>query len=199
MAYVKGVSSADYNKDGWPDIFISSLDGRKILLKNKGVHSRIPQFENASTEAGLDNDSSHTFPTWFWDFDNDGWPDIFISGYEFAGSQAKAAAAQALGKHMATGDKMLLYRNNHDGSFTDVAKETGLDQPPFAMGSNFGDFDNDGWLDFYLGTGNPDFRSLVPDRLFKNIEGKKFVDVTVPAKVGNLQKGHGISFCRRRQ
>jgi tetratricopeptide (TPR) repeat protein len=194
MAYVKGVSSADYNKDGWPDIFISSLDGRKILLKNKGVNSRIPQFEDASAEAGLDIDLSHTFPTWFWDFDNDGWPDIFISGYEFAGSQAKVAAAQALGRQVATGDKMFLYRNNHNGTFSDISKETGLDIPPFAMGSNFGDFDNDGWLDFYLGTGNPDFRSLVPDRLFKNIEGRKFVDVTVPAKVGNLQKGHGISF-----
>ncbi|MBS1933114.1 MAG: CRTAC1 family protein, partial [Bacteroidetes bacterium] len=61
-------------------------------------------------------------------------------------------------------------------------------------GSNFGDIDNDGWLDMYLATGNPDLKSLVPNRLFKNIDGKKFVDVTSSARVGNLQKGHGVSF-----
>jgi hypothetical protein len=62
------------------------------------------------------------------------------------------------------------------------------------MGANFGDIDNDGWLDMYLGTGNPDFRSLVPNRMFKNIGGKKFADVTSSARVGNLQKGHGVAF-----
>ena len=89
---------------------------------------------------------------------------------------------------------MYLYRNNRDGTFTNVAKEMGLDKPVFAMGANFGDIDNDGWLDMYLGTGNPDFTSLVPNRMFKNIGGQKFTDVTASARVGNLQKGHGVAF-----
>jgi hypothetical protein len=49
----------------------------------------------------------------------------------------------------------------------DVAKQTELERAVFAMGSNFGNVDNDGWLDMYLGTGNPDFKSLIPNRMFK--------------------------------
>jgi hypothetical protein len=62
------------------------------------------------------------------------------------------------------------------------------------MGANFGDIDNDGYPDMYFGTGNPDFKSLVPNKLFKNVDGKKFVDVTVSSRIGNLQKGHGVAF-----
>ena len=62
------------------------------------------------------------------------------------------------------------------------------------MGSNFGDIDNDGYLDFYLGTGNPQLKSAVPNKLFKNMNGISFLDVTTSARVGNLQKGHGVSF-----
>jgi VCBS repeat protein/ASPIC/UnbV protein len=192
--FMKGVVSADYNNDGWPDIFISMLNGNKILLKNKGIKSKTPQFENATHEAGLDKDVTHTFPTWFWDYNNDGWPDIFICGYQFQGSLAKVAAQEALNMPTGNVSKMYLYRNNHDGTFTNVSKETGLDRSVFSMGSNFGDIDNDGWPDMYLGTGNPDYRSLVPNKMFKNIGGKKFVDVTASARVGNLQKGHGVAF-----
>jgi hypothetical protein len=195
LGFMKGVTAGDYNNDGWPDIFISTLNGRRILLKNKGVKSKIPQFENATHEAGLDQDFAGTFPTWFWDYDNDGWPDIFVCGYQFQGSLAGLAATQALNRPLPQGlGKMYLYRNNHDGSFTNVAKKMGLDMPVFAMGANFGDIDNDGWLDMYLGTGNPDFKSLIPNRMFKNIGGRQFADVTSSARVGNLQKGHGVSF-----
>jgi hypothetical protein len=166
-----------------------------MLLKNKGVRSRIPQFEDATHAAGLDREMTFTFPTWFWDYDNDGWPDIFICGYRFQGSLAVSAAAEALNKPLPPNtSKMYLYRNNHDGTFTDVSAAMGLDKPVFAMGANFGDLDNDGWLDMYLGTGNPDFASLVPNRMFKNIGGRQFADVTTSGRVGNLQKGHGVAF-----
>jgi hypothetical protein len=62
------------------------------------------------------------------------------------------------------------------------------------MGSNFGDINNDGWLDMYLATGNPSYRSLVPNKLFVNLGGKKFADATNSSRTGNLQKGHGVSF-----
>jgi hypothetical protein len=194
LGFEKGVTCADYNNDGWPDIFISGLDGKKILLKNKGLQSKIPQFEDATRQSGLDKDTTHTFPTWFWDYDNDGWPDIFACGYHFEGSLADAVAAEFLHQDWPGSSKMCLFRNNHDGTFTNVAKNTGLDRQVFAMGSNFGDIDNDGWLDMYLGTGNPDFKSLVPNKMFKNIDGKQFADVTSSARVGNLQKGHAIAF-----
>ena len=176
--FMKGVVSADYNNDGWPDIFISTQDGVKILLKNKGVKGKIPKFENATHASGLDRDETYTFPTWFWDYDNDGWPDIFACGYDNQISLASSAAAEALKLPQPFANKMYLYHNNHDGTFTNVTDSMGLNHAVFAMGSNFGDFDNDGWPDMYLGTGNPDFRSLVPNKMFRNIEGKKFKDVT---------------------
>jgi hypothetical protein len=54
--------------------------------------------------------------------------------------------------------------------------------------------DNDGWLDFYLGTGNPDLSTLIPNRMFRNAEGNFFQDVTTAGGFGHLQKGHGIAF-----
>ena len=62
------------------------------------------------------------------------------------------------------------------------------------MGMNFGDIDNDGFPDIYMGTGNPLYQSLVPNKLFKNVNGQYFIDATSTARVGNLQKGHGVSF-----
>ena len=62
------------------------------------------------------------------------------------------------------------------------------------MGCNYGDLDNDGWLDFYAGTGDPDYRSLMPNRMFRNNGGDFFEDVTASGGVGHLQKGHGVAF-----
>jgi hypothetical protein len=62
------------------------------------------------------------------------------------------------------------------------------------MGANFGDLDNDGWLDFYVGTGNPDLSTQIPNRMFRNAEGKFFQDVTTSGNFGHLQKGHGVAF-----
>ncbi|MEJ7606688.1 MAG: VCBS repeat-containing protein [Bryobacteraceae bacterium] len=62
------------------------------------------------------------------------------------------------------------------------------------MSGNFGDLDNDGWLDFYLGTGGPDYRALVPNRMFRNADGNAFQDVTTSGGFGHLQKGAAIAF-----
>jgi hypothetical protein len=62
------------------------------------------------------------------------------------------------------------------------------------MGAGFGDLDNDGWLDVYLTTGEPDYLSLMPNAMFRNDGGKMFQDVTSSGGFGNLQKGHGVSF-----
>lgn len=194
IGFMKGAVAGDYNRDGWPDIFISGFDGQKILLRNKGVPGKIPQFDNVTRIAGLDNHPTYTFPTWFFDYDNDGWPDILACGYAYEGGMASSAAQEALHQVSPEASKIYLYHNNHDGTFTEVTDSVGLDRPVFAMGANFGDIDNDGWPDMYLGTGNPDFASLVPNRMFKNIGGKRFVDITTAARVGNLQKGHGVSF-----
>ena len=192
--YVKAVTSADYNNDGWPDIFVSTMNGKKYLLKNKGIVGKIPEFEDVTARSSLDKNTESTFTTWFFDYDNDGWPDIMVSNYFFDKNLGTYAAAEALGKPIPDAGNAFLYRNNHDGTFTDVTKDAGLNKVVFAMGANFGDIDNDGYLDMYFGTGNPDFKSLVPNKLFKNIDGKKFADVTTSSRTGNLQKGHGVAF-----
>ena len=75
-----------------------------------------------------------------------------------------------------------------------MTREVGLDRVWLPMGSNFGDIDNDGFLDFYLGTGSPPYSYLVPNVLMHNVGGRRFEDVTIASGTGHLQKGHGISF-----
>jgi hypothetical protein len=69
-----------------------------------------------------------------------------------------------------------------------------LDRAILVMGANFGDLDNDGWLDIYLGTGEPAYEALLPNRMFRNQDGKDFQDVTTDGGFGHLQKGHGVAF-----
>jgi hypothetical protein len=193
--YVKGVTSGDYDNDGWQDIFISTLDGERKLLRNNGaIKDGDITFEDVTKRSGLDKAHNKTFPTWFWDYNNDGWLDIFTCDFTLQTSLAYSAAADKMGLRAGSSDKTLLYKNNKDGTFTNVAEGAGLNKFTFAMGSNFGDVDNDGYLDMYLGTGNPMLQAIIPNKMFRNINGEKFVDVTSSARVGHIQKGHAVSF-----
>ena len=195
IGFVKGVTSGDYNNDGWTDIFATSLSGQRFLLKNKGASGKIPMFEDVTKQAHVAGEGlSRTFPTWFWDYNNDGWLDIFVGDFTFDMPISSYSAAEALNISTGISGASILYKNNQDGTFTNVSQEVGLTKKAFAMGANFGDIDNDGYLDMYLGTGNPELESIVPNKLFKNIDGKRFMDITAPARVGHLQKGHAISF-----
>jgi hypothetical protein len=138
---------------------------------------------------GLD-ERIKTFPTWFFDYDNDGYLDIFVTGYNAA---MRDIAADYLGQPH-TGERSRLFRNNRNGTFSDVTKKVGLYRVMLAMGANFGDFDNDGWLDFYVGTGDPELSTLIPNRAFRNDGGTNFQEVTTALGMGHLQKGHGIAF-----
>ncbi|MGB3848770.1 MAG: CRTAC1 family protein, partial [Tunicatimonas sp.] len=196
--YVKGVTSGDYNNDGWPDIYVSVFHSQRsnILFKNEGLDQNGQlRFSNVTQEAGLLEDHS-SFPTWFWDYDNDGWLDIFVAGYfrsNYYGSVAQDIVAEYLNEpHQAATAR--LYRNNQDGTFSNVSKKVGLDKILYAMGANFGDLDNDGWLDMYLSTGEVNLGSIIPNRMFRNAQGTHFQDVTTAGGFGHLQKGHGVSF-----
>ena len=192
--YAKGVTSGDYDNDGWPDIFISTLGEKKFLLRNKGCDGSCFGFEDVSAKSGVTASTSKTFPSWFFDYDNDGFLDIFFCNYEYDKNLSTYAAKEALQVSDDLGGKPIIYKNNGNGTFTNVTKKLGFTQPAFAMGSNFGDIDNDGYLDFYLGTGNPSYRSLIPNRMYKNVGGESFVEVTNDLRLGHLQKGHGVAF-----
>lgn len=195
-AYVKGATAGDYNNDGRPDLYLSLLGAPNLLFRNDGPAEVTDggtagwRFTNVAATAGVEKPLS-SFPTWFFDYDNDGWEDIFVTGYKIA--DVGDIAADYLGQSQG-GERAKLYRNRGDGTFADVTREAHLDRVLHAMGANFGDLDNDGWLDFYLGTGDPDLLTIVPNRMFRNAGGAFFQDVTTSGGFGNLQKGHGVSF-----
>ncbi len=196
--FIKGVASGDYNNDQLTDIYISILRPTNVnnkLYKNQGVDKDgIPKFEEVSTQSGL-CEIIPSFPTWFWDYDNDGWLDIFAAGYSHDPHQhiTHDITLEYLGeKH--TAQTGALFRNIGDGTFKNVSDSTHLNKIMFSMGANFGDLDNDGWLDFYLGTGDMGYESVIPNRMFRNEKGLLFQDVTQAGGFGHLQKGHAISF-----
>ena len=75
-----------------------------------------------------------------------------------------------------------------------MTDEVGLGRVSLTMGSNFGDIDNDGYLDVYFGTGRPNYSTLTPNVMLKNVGGLRFADISVSSGTAHLQKGHGVSF-----
>jgi hypothetical protein len=188
---VKGATADDYDNDGWPDLYVSVMGGPNHLFRNLGQPGKIPRFVDVTQRAGV-ADPEMSFTTWFFDFDNDGWPDIFVSGYS---APMTEIVREWLGDGAhAQGARPRLYHNNHDGTFTDVAPEVHLDHLLLTMGANFGDLDNDGWLDIYLGTGAAPLAYVVPNQMFRNAEGRVFQNVTTAGGFGHLQKGHAVAF-----
>src|SRR5260370_34592359 len=88
-----------------------------------------------------------------------------------------------------------MFRNLNGERFENKTREAGLDMVFSTMGSNYGDFDNDGVLDFYLGTGEPNLATLIPNRMFKNVDGERFAEITRSSGTCHLQKRHGVA-CR---
>lgn len=196
LGFIKGVVSADYDHDGRPDLYLSNRGGDNLLFRNDGAREpgRGPKslwhFTDVAKAAGV-TEPAMSFPAAFFDYDNDGWSDILVTGY------ALQSVGDIIGDYFRKpirSEKARLFRNNRDGTFADVTKEAHLDRLIFAMGFNYGDFDNDGWLDFYAGTGDPDFGTVIPNRAFRNADGKFFQDVTTSGGLGHLQKGHAIAF-----
>ena len=185
VMYTKAVAAADYDNDGFPDLYVSNLNGDNFLYHNNHNNT----FTEVSQSAGVPG-SGRGFATWFFDYDNDGWPDIFATSY-FLSVDETARTYLGL-PHNAT--TLKLYRNLGNGTFRDVTQEVGLDKVYMPMGSNFGDIDNDGFLDIFLGTGNPSYASLKPSVLLHNKGGKQFVDVTTSSGTGEWHKGHGVAF-----
>jgi hypothetical protein len=184
-AYTKGVAAADYDNDGFVDFYVSNVNGKNFLYHNN--HDRT--FTEVGEQAGVQL-PFFSFPAWFFDYDNDGWPDLFVTSY-FNSPDEVIRSGLKLPTHVET---LKLYRNLHNGAFEDVTEKVGLDRIFMTMGSNFGDVDNDGFLDIYLGQGQPSFTGILPHMLFRNDQAKQFVDITASSGTGELHKGHGVAF-----
>ncbi len=204
----------DIDNDGLLDLFVGNEDAPAQLFLNKGGG----RFEDISHTAGVDrlsfakgvaagdydndgfpdlyvsnydgNNFLYRFATWFFDYDNDGWLDLFTTSYFL--SVDETARTYLNLPHNAT--TLKLYKNLGNGTFRDMTSDVGLDKVVMPMGSNFGDVDNDGFLDIYLGMGSPSYGALAPHMLLRNKEGRSFVDVTASSGTGELHKGHGIAF-----
>jgi tetratricopeptide (TPR) repeat protein len=185
LSFAKGVAAADYDNDGFADLYVSNYDGTNFLYHNN--HDRT--FTEVAAAAGVPG-SGRGFGTWFFDYDNDGWLDLFVTSY-FMSVDETARTYLTLPHNAAT---LKLYRNLGNGTFRDVTSAVGLDKVYMPMGANFGDLDNDGYLDMYLGMGSPSYAALAPHVLLRNNAGRSFVDVTASSGTGEVHKGHGVAF-----
>jgi hypothetical protein len=184
--FCKGAVWLDYDNDGYPDLFVNYHESTPQLFHNNGDGT----FTDVTAQMGIDGPQCG-FACWAFDYDNDGWPDIFATCYQKSLDNL-VCDLQGLPYREQT-DVTRLYRNLGGKKFQDVSKQTGVNKVFATMGCNFADFDNDGYLDFYLATGNPSLSGLVPNRMFKNVAGKRFADITATSRTGHLQKGHGVA------
>jgi hypothetical protein len=182
--FAKGCNWIDYDNDDYPDLFVTNLDATARLYHNE----RNGRFVDVTDRMGIDGPEKG-FGCWAWDYDNDGWLDIFAASYN---QDLSSIVNGMIGEpHNLTMGR--LFHNLRGERFENVTKQAGLDAVYSPMGCNFADFDNDGWLDFYLGTGEPSLATLVPNRMFKNVAGARFADITGSSRTGHLQKGHGVA------
>jgi FG-GAP-like repeat len=179
----------DFDNDGFVDIYVVSeqppeiFDSRYFgrLYHNNGDGT----FTDVAPALGV-TDPLDSFSCWFWDYHNDGRLDLFVAGYR---GFVYDVIADALGRPNA-GEHPRLYKNLGKEGFRDVTAEVGLARVFLTMGSNFGDVDNDGYLDVYLATGHPNYSALIPNVMLKNVGGLRFEDVSVSSGTAHLQKGH---------
>jgi hypothetical protein len=191
LRYAKGVAWGDVDNDGDLDLYVSNFGANRLYVNDGGV------FVDAAIPAGVTEPERESFATWFFDYDNDGDLDLFVGDYR---DQATEVVASYMGSDPGVGQP-LLYRNDCGPEpgcggrlrLTEVSRALGIRRPALPMGANYGDLDNDGWLDFYLGTGEPDLASLMPNVMYR-YNGRRFEEVTFAGGFGHLQKGHGVAF-----
>jgi hypothetical protein len=182
----KGSAWGDYDEDGRIDLFVSNMGQPCRLYHNDGNGT----FHDVAGELGVPG-ADFSFACWFWDYDNDGLLDLYVNDYR---ARPAEVLLSAMGVKIGGSSRPRLYRNAGHLGFRDVTAEAGLDRAMAPMGANFGDIDNDGFLDIYLGTGDMSYEGLDVKLMFRNRDGLSFEDVTLSSGTGHLQKGHGVSF-----
>ena len=148
----KGSAWGDYDGDGRLDLFVSNMGQECRLYHNEGDG----KFRDVGPQLGITG-ADTSFACWFWDYDNDGLLDLYVNDYR---AQVAEVLCSAMGLKIEGASRPRCYRNLGPTGFRDVVKEVGLDRAMAPMGANFGDVDNDGYLDIYLGTGYMAYEGL---------------------------------------
>lgn len=185
-AFTKGVCAADINQDGWTDLYLSNYGMKNMLFLNESG-----KFREVADSFGVAG-PAESFPCWFWDYDNDGDEDLFVASYYY--NSERYCPVDYMNEINGKGARSVpfLYKNLSGKKFVNVSDTAKLLKSMFTMGCNFGDINNDGYLDFYAGTGTPHFISVVPNRMFIGNSEESFEEVSSAGGFGHIQKGHGV-------
>ena len=172
-----GVSLVDINNDGWMDVYVCNSGpyiSDHLLANEIYINNGDLTFTESAKDYGI-ADASYSSQASFFDMDKDGDLDLFVMNHSLIGygkdliEWEKSFNSQE--EHVQKKSMSTLYRNNGDGSFTDITKEAGLDRPGFGLGVSVSDFDENGYLDIYVAN---DY--FIPDFLFFNLGNGKFVE-----------------------
>jgi hypothetical protein len=192
--YGSGVAVGDYDNDGWPDIFLASVTGNQ-LFHNNGDGT----FTDVTAKAGLSGAKLNGKKMWsvgagWFDYNNDGLLDLFVVNYcgwevnEDPVCMLKDGIRGFCHPKLYRPMHNTLYRNNGDGTFTDVSNETGIAKYyGKGMSVTFADYDGDGYLDAFVAN------DTTPNFLFHNLHGKRFEEVGVEAGVAYAADGGSLS------
>ena len=194
VGYGMGAAVGDFDNDGWPDIYVVNVTKNQLFRNNHDG-----TFTDVTDKAGvgggiLDGKKMWSVSAAWVDYNNDGLLDLFVSNYctwevnkdPFCGPNPKTRAYCHPNNYANLPDE--LYRNNGDGTFTDVSAETGISKHlGKGMGVAIADYDGDGFMDIFVANDNR------PNFLFHNIGGKRFEEVGLENGVAYAQSGSAIS------
>ena len=185
--FTKAVIWGDYDNDRWPDLYVSNLYEANRMYRNLGDGT----FKDVTDDVNCPGPQI-SFPSWFFDVDNDGALDLLVTAYLIRVEDLATAYLDPANIPDVTLPH--LYKGDGKGGFKQVGSQWNLVTPSAPMGANFGDLNGDGFLDFYLGTGDPEYYSLMPNVMYLNRNGEAFDDVTMSGGFGHLQKGHAVVY-----
>jgi hypothetical protein len=180
-----GVAAADYDGDGWQDIYVTNY-GSNILYRNNGNGT----FTDVTQKTGVAASGWSTCAVWF-DYDNDGRLDLFVSGFVFYDKTQKILCTDEARNssyycvpRLFKPRQSYLFHQNGNGTFSDVSKETGIaDSPGKSFGAVATDVNNDGLIDLFVAN------DTMPNFLFVNQGGGKFEEAGLPSGVAYSEAG----------